>query len=133
GICRWRNIETKEFAEYGLNGRDADWLSKHGWYCDIEILKKLLSCIREDKDVFVAGITENIEEVFKCFDRVYVLNANDEVIKDRLNKRSNNHFAQKEDEQDFILVQSRSLMNKLDGAIQIDASKTPAEVTQAIL
>ena len=44
-----------KIAEYGA-GRDSEWLNNHGWYCDIDTLKKLLSCIREDKNVFVAGI-----------------------------------------------------------------------------
>lgn len=133
GMCRWKNKETGEITEYGLTGRDHEWLTRHGWYCDIDTLKKLLSCIREDKDVFVAGCSENIEGVAKEFDKVFVLNTEDSVIRNRLNKRSNNHFAKKEEEQDFVLDQSRYLMSKLKDFTEVDASKTTAEIVDFIL
>jgi dephospho-CoA kinase len=133
GICRWRNKETQEVTEYGPDGRDIEWLNLHGWYCDIPTLQKLLSCIREDKDVFVAGCSENIEEVAKEFNKIIVLNASDLVIRNRLNARTNNHFAKKEDEQDFIFEQSRYLMQKLKDFVEVDTDKTPAEITDIIL
>lgn len=133
GICRWKNKETQEVTEYGPDGRDLEWLNLHGWYCDIPILQKLLSCIREDKDVFVAAIAENIEDVAKEFDKVFVLNASDNVIRSRLNARTNNHFAKKEEEQDFIFEQGRYLMAKLRDFVELDTDKTPAEIADYIL
>ncbi len=133
GICRWRNIETQEGTEYGPTGRDYDWLTKHGWYCDTPTLQKLLSCIREDKDVFVAGIAENIEELASQFDKVFVFEAPDEVVKERLNARTNNHFARKEEEQEFIFKHSRELLNKIKDFMEIDASQTSKEITESIL
>ncbi len=133
GICKWKNKETQEVTEYGPDGRDLEWLNLHGWYCDIPTLQKLLSCIREDKDVFVAAIAENIEEVAKEFNRVFVLNTSDEVIRERLNTRTNNHFAKKEEEQNFIFEQSRYLMSKLKDFIEVNVDKTPAEITDYIL
>lgn len=133
GMCRWRNKETQEITEYGPTGRNYEWLTYHGWYCDILTLQKLLSCIRKDKDVFVAGITENIEEVVQEFDKVFIFEASDEVVKERLRKRTNNHFAQKEDEQEFIFKHSRELLKKVTNVIEIDASRTPTEITEDIL
>lgn len=133
GICRWRNKETQEVTEYGPDGRDVEWLNLHGWYCDIPTLQKLLSCIREDKDVFVAGCSENIEDVAKEFDKIFVLNASDNVIRDRLNARTNNHFAKKEDEQDFVFEQSRCLMAKLKNFIEVNTDKTSVEIAEDIL
>lgn len=133
GICRWKNKETQEVKEYGPDGRDLEWLSLHGWYCDIPTLKKMLSCIREDKDVFVAAIAENIEDVVKEFDMVFVLNTSDEVIRNRLNSRINNHFAKKEDEQEFIFKQSRYLVSKLTNIVEVDADRTPVEIAADIL
>ncbi len=133
GICRWKNKETQEITEYGPDGRDIEWLNLHGWYCDIPILQKLLSCIREDKDVFVAAIAENIEDVAREFGKVFVLNASDNVIRNRLNARTNNHFAKKEEEQDFIFEQSRYLISKLKDFVGVDTDKTPAEIADYIL
>lgn len=133
GICRWKNKETQEFTEYGETGRNYDWLTKHGWYCDIEKLKQLLSAIREDKDVFVAGISENIEELVEEFDRVFMLIAPDVVVKERLNARTNNHFAKKEEEQNFVLEHSKELLKKIKDFMEVDANKGPDEITRVIL
>jgi len=133
GICRWKNKETEEVTEYGPDGRDTEWLNLHGWYCDIPTLQKLLSCIREDKNVFVSAIAENIEDVAKEFDKVFVLNASDEVVRYRLNTRTNNHFAKKEDEQDFILAQKKYLVSKLKDFVEVDTDKTPADIADYIL
>jgi len=133
GMCRWKNKETNEITEYGPIGRDYKWLTEHGWYCDTDILKKLLSCIREDKDVFVAVITENIEEVVDEFDKTFIFVADDGIIKERLDKRTNNHFAKKEEEQDFVLKHSRELLKKIKDFTEIDANKNPTEIVDIVL
>ncbi len=133
GMCRWKNKETGETTEYGPMGRDHDWLTKHGWYCDIDTLEKLLSSIREDKDVFIAGIVENIEEASERFDKIFILTANDSTIKNRLTKRENNHFAQKEEEQIFVLTHSRELLGKIKDFIKIDAEQNISDVAAEIL
>ncbi len=133
GICRWKNKETQEFTEYGETGRDYDWLTKHGWYCDIEKLKQLLSAIREDKNIFVAGISENIEELIKEFDKVFILNAPDVVVKERLNARTNNHFAKNEEEQNFVLEHSKELLKKIKDFREVDANQSPGEITSLVL
>lgn len=133
GMCRWKNKETGEVTEYGSTGRNYEWLTKHGWYCDINILKKLLSCIREDKDVFVAGIAENIEEVVQEFDNVFILDTTDQVIKERLGRRLNNHFAKKDEEQEFIFKHSRELLKKIKDFELIDANQLPEDISVAVL
>src|SRR5687768_16065016 len=84
GMCRWKNTATGERTEYGPDGRDQKWLNEHEWCCDVPTLKKLLSCMREDKDVFVAGFVDNIEEVVREFDKVFILVAADSAVKERL-------------------------------------------------
>ena len=133
GMCRWKNKNTGEIVEYGSTGRDYQWLTQHGWYCDIETLKKLLSSIREDKDVFVAGITENIEDVVREFDKVFIFTASDDIIKERLAKRENNHFAKKEDEQDFVIEHSKKLLQKIKDFVEIDADQNTSKTVGCIL
>lgn len=133
GLCRWKNKTTGEFTEYGFSGQSFQWLTEHGWYCDIEKLNILLSVIRKDKHVFVSGIVENIKEISKEFDRVYLLNTDDEIIKKRLNSRTNNHFAKKEDEQEFIFSHSKELLNDLENTIYIDANKSLDIIANEIL
>lgn len=133
GICRWKNKETQEFTEYGETGRDYEWLTQHGWYCGIDKLKQLLSAIREDKDVFVAGISENIEELVQEFDKVFIFTVPDAVVKERLNARTNNHFAKKEEEQTFVLEHSKELLKKIENFTEINADKSPGEIAENIL
>lgn len=133
GICTWKNIATGEIAEYGPNGRDQKWLNEYGWYCNIDILKKLLSCIREDKDVFVAGFVDNIEDVIKEFHKVFFLIAPDSVVKERLSNRTNNHFGKKEDEQEAVLSWKPEFISRIKNFIEVDTSRTPHEVAEFIL
>lgn len=133
GICRWKNIVTDEVTEYGPDGRDQKWLNEHGWYCDIDILKKLLSCIREDKDVFVAGFVDNIEDVVREFHKVFLLVAPDSVVKQRLTNRTHSHFGKKEDEQDAILSWRPELIDRIKKFIEVDTSRTPDEAAEFIL
>lgn len=133
GICTWKNISTGDTTEYGPDGRDQKWINEHGWYCNIDTLKKLLSCIREDKDVFVAGVSENMEEVAAEFDKVFFLDASDDEIKRRLLQRTNNHFGKKEDEQEAILSWRKELMSKVKNFTEVEANKTPTEIAETIL
>jgi len=133
GICKWKNRKTEEFTEYGMSGRDPKWLSQHGWYCDMATLKKLLSCIRDDKKMFVAGIAENLKELTEEFDKVFLLSADDENVRERLSKRTNNHFGKGEDEQEFILSQGKNIANNLNDFILIDANSKPSDIATSIL
>lgn len=133
GMCTWRNKRTKEKVEYGPDGRDASWLAEHGWYCDIKQFTKFLSCIRKDKHVFVAGLVENISEFSDLFDKVFILEINDGELIKRLDTRSNNHFAKKKEEQDFILNSQDSLLGEIENTISIDSNTQPKEVADKIL
>lgn len=135
GICRWRERSTKEFVEYGTDGRDSKWLAGHEWHCESSKLGTLLSCIREDKYLFVSGaiLTENLEEIMREFDEVFLLTARDEVIKQRITERSNNHFGRKEDEQSFILKQGRRLISKLGNVNKINTERPTEPVVDDIL
>jgi len=133
GLCEWKNIETGEKTEYGPNGKDYAWLTKHGWYCDIEKFKLFLSCIREDKIVFIAGMTENLKEFSKIFDKIFIIGAENKVIEKRLIERTNNHFAKKEDERLFMFKHTQELLNQLENPIEIDTNKKPESVAQSVL
>jgi broad-specificity NMP kinase len=133
GICKWKDLVTGEVVEYGLAGRNYEWLSKHGWYCDIAILQTLLSAVNENKDVFVAGIAENIDELADVFNNVFILTASDSVVRDRLSNRSNNDFAKKEEEQSFVLEHSGKLLKKIKNFIEVDADQSPSKVVEIIL
>ena len=132
GICRWRNKTTKEFTEYGPSGRDPEWLAQHEWYCDVSTLKTLLSCIREDKDIFVAAMPHNVSEFAHDFDKIFLLTANEDVIRKRLAERKNNHFARKEEEQEFVLKSMKEIISSLKDFTEVD-SQSPETTAKEIL
>lgn len=133
GMCRWANTVTGELTEYGPDGRDRKWLNEHEWRCDTGILKKLLSCMREDKDVFVAGFIDNIEDVVQEFDKIFMLVAADAAVKERLSARTNSHFGKKEDEQEAILGWKAELTSKAKDFTEVDSNRPPEEVAEFIL
>jgi broad-specificity NMP kinase len=133
GICVWKNHKTKEKVEYGPDGRDSDWLTEHGWYCDIGQLSSFLSYVRENKHVFVSGFVENMTEFSKIFDKVIILELEKDKIIERLNQRTNNHFAKKKEEQDFIFNSQNNLFKKIQNTISINTNVTPKEVADKIL
>ena len=133
GLCKWKHKDTKEIVHYGLDGKDYAWLESHGWYCDTERLKILLSAIREDKNVFVSALTENMEEVVELFDKVFILTVDEEELRQRLTERTTNPFGRKEDEQDFIISEQSKLLQKINDPIRIETNITPSEVAKKIL
>ena len=64
---------------------------------------------------------------------MFILNTDDAVVKDRLNRRTNNHFAKKEEEQDFVLEHSKELLKRVNNQISVDANQTPNEIADNIL
>jgi broad-specificity NMP kinase len=133
GICRWKHKETGTDTEYGPTGRDYVWLTQHGWFCDVEKLQNLLSCIREDRTIFVGGVAENIDEVILLFDKVFVLNVPEYILKERLTSRTTNHFGRKEDEQQFVIEENKKLLEKLRENEIIDGNQTIQETVEYIL
>lgn len=133
GICRWKNKSTGEFTEYGFTGKSSQWLAEHGWYCDMDTLKKLLSCIGANKWVFIAGMPQNIKDFSKIFDKIFVLDAGKETIEKRLVERTNNHFAKKEDERSYMFKYTEGILAQLENTITIDAHQKPEVVAQSIL
>ena len=134
GLCKWQNIETRADVHYGLDGRNYEWLTKHGWYCDIDKFKQFLSFIPDDKLVFISGMPENIKEFAKIFDKIFLLDPGRAETEKRLIERTNNHFAKKESERLFMFEHTQELLNQLDAPIsKIDTDKKPELVARAIL
>lgn len=67
------------------------------------------------------------------FDKIFILDAGDEVIEKRLAERTNNHFAKKEDERLFMLKHTQELLDQLENPTKIDAHGKPEVVAKSIL
>lgn len=73
GLCEWRDFDTGTFIglveDVTINSID-DWYKKHGWYWRQERLHEFL---HSNPDVVVCGSSENIEDYYKLFDRLIIL------------------------------------------------------------
>lgn len=60
---------------------DVAWLRSHKW---VWSRNRLLELLRSPQDMFVCGIALNIEEVADLFDRIFVLEIDEETQEERL-------------------------------------------------
>ena len=99
-LCHWRNNKTQEkvYFEFGM---DKDWMEAHGWYCDIEKLKKLLDVQRDI--IFVVGLATNQNEYLNLFDKIFLLQCKEETFLERLETRTSNDFGKHPLEKGYIL------------------------------
>ncbi len=99
-LCFWQNNETLEkvYFEYGMN---KDWMEAHGWFCDIEKLKKMLDV---PKDIIVVvGLAQNQNEYLDLFDEIFLLQCKEEIFLERIKVRPSNDFGKHPLEKEYIL------------------------------
>jgi len=131
-LCYWKNKETKEavYFEYGMG---KDWMEAHGWYCDIEKLKKLLDV---PKDIIVVvSITTNQNDYLNLFDKVFLLQCREEIFLERINIRTGNDFGKHPLEKEHILDFYRDFEKDLieKGVIPINAEDSLDVVANNII
>lgn len=80
---------------------DIEMQKKHNWVCNIDKLKETIEA-NSDKNVYYCGTGGNILDTLPLFDKVFLLTASDEVLRERLTNRKNNYFAQTPEIQDWV-------------------------------
>jgi hypothetical protein len=101
-----------------------EWMKDHGWFCDIEKLKNLLSV---EGDIIVAvGMITNQDEYLDWFDKIFLLQCNEETFLNRLDTRTSNNFGKHPLEKEHVLSIYRDFENNLlrRGAMPINAEET---------
>jgi len=104
------------------------------WVCDVERLQHLMN--EEKNDItFYCGNAENLSEIIPLFDKLILLKANDETIRQRLSTRTSNDFGKTTEIQDWILDSKEEWENNIKkmGAIVIDTNKDINQVIIEIL
>ena len=119
-FCRWEDKITREKVNVDYK------IEKHGWYCNVNKLKKLLNI---QENIIISGITENQNEYLKFFDKIFLLQCSEETILKRIYNRKNNDFGKDPLEKEYILSFYRDFEKKLieKGAVSINVDK-PIEI-----
>ena len=125
---------TKEiFNNY--DNSDPEKIKNSEWLCDIDKLKELFK--NQVKDIaFYCGVASNMDELIPLFDKVILLKVSAETLHSRLsNRESTNDMGNTEDSRQTVLGWKDWWENEIakKGAIVVDASNNPSEVTQKIL
>ena len=132
GLCSWLDINTGEKAR--PKGEGKEWLDSHAWVCDGEKLKNLINEQKQDV-VFAVGITSNQGNYLGLFDKVLLLQCNEQTFLNRIDSRIDNNYGKEQSEREHLLGFYKSfeenLLNK--GAISVNVDKPISEIVDDII
>ena len=103
--------------------------------CSAEVLKRL---IKEETHSlsFYCGTATNIEEIIPLFEKVVLLQANPEIVRERLSTRTTHDFARAPNMQDWVMGEIKGPFEdtlKRAGALVINADGTVEETSERVL
>lgn len=130
-FAQWVNKNTKQPGDWN-HERSDEWYSQHGWTCNIEKLKQLLS---ENENIVVVGAAVNQDEYLLFFDKIYFLDVPPETMIARMIERTDNPFGKNTVEQNRVILWQKSYGKEMreKGAISIDAEGTLEEIAKIII
>jgi len=132
GLCDWINLATGK-PELDFNRESADWLDKYDWQWHEERLVQLL---RDFPNTFFCGSSGNQDKFYQLFDKIFLLEMNDELIRERLFNNVRDHdYGQRPGELEAILGYYKGFQDKAKraGAIAIEASQPLSQTIDFIL
>lgn len=117
------------------DGPPVDWLDKYDWLWNENSLRKLLDK-STDKPTYFCGNSANQEQFYSLFDKIFLLEVNDELIIQRLTQNKREHvFGSRPAELEIILrwYKGFQLKTKKAGAMVIDAGKPLSKIVEEII
>ncbi len=101
GLSVWIERSTGK-PNYNFEPKKAeDWVEKYDWLWDEGALRKLLST---NNVTYFCGSSANQEQFYSLFDKIYLLEVNDELLIHRLTQDNREHdFGKRPGELDIIL------------------------------
>jgi adenylate kinase family enzyme len=133
GLSAWIERSTgKPDPDFNPKGAE-DWIEKYDWLWNESFLRKLLA---DSKDMYFCGSSANQEQFYSLFDKIFLLEVNDQLLVRRLTKADREHdFGNRPGELDTILgwykgFQSRT---KAANAHVIDANRPVDEIVEEVL
>lgn len=127
GLCEWREFKTGKVlglvTEYKETGRD-DWYAKYGWYWKTDRLKSFLL---DNPQAILCGSAENTVECYSLFDRIFILQKNEnELLSNLASPGRNNPFGKTPD-------QRKNFMNWQDYLIKEAQQFSPVILTGNVI
>lgn len=133
GLCSWVNLETGEPDPNFDRKSAADWQDKYDWLWDERRLKQIVD---GTDGAFFCGSSGNQEKFFHLFGKIFLLEMNEQLIRERVlgNDRDHN-YGKMPGEIDAILGYYEKFQQDAIalGAIVIDAHLPTSEVADQIL
>lgn len=131
GLCNFVNKDTGEIfsEETTLN---KSFIDQHDWVCNISQLEKLLM---GERNIFVFGSADNLEDIVSRFDKVFLLHVEPKVFLSRIEGRTDNDFGKHPEIQNHILETYEQYENNLKklGAIPIYTGRSLKKVYEEII
>lgn len=134
-IAYWTDKKTKR-------GRNIPWpppencFKENNWTWRVDVLDQLMTeVLLKKKIVFVCGDAFNKEEAYKLFDKIFVLTASDEMLRQRVKLKTHHDFGTRPAELTWILKENETYVEKMikSGAIPVDTNKSVEDVINEIL
>ena len=116
------------------NGNDIEKMEKMLWLYKKDVLEKLIAD-QKNEVAFYCGMPNNLEEITDVFTQVIVLSVSPDIIRQRLNTRTDNGFGKSVEVQEYILNGKEKLENDLrqKGACIITTDRSLGEVVKEVL
>lgn len=133
GFSYYIEKATGERCAYPKNP-SLKWYSGHERVFDEQVLKNLFKK-HASETIFICSITANQKKFYSDFDKIFLLMADDQTIKNRLETRTGNDFGKHPLDLHRVISRHKEFDDELKslGAIVIDASGPIEETVDKIL
>lgn len=134
GYNQWFDRASGQVVTAPPDPVPAGWLDRFAWKISRPQVETLAAAAR-GKTAFLCGSVENEVEAWDLFDLVICLVIDDQTLRHRLRDRTNNGFGKHPEELAAALKWNpgNEASYRRFGAVIIDGTRPPAEVTNAIL
>jgi len=137
GIAFFYHNDTGEAVTKHVSAeeRTPEWRLKHTWKAKREDVEKL-TVEAKDNLVFLCGVTSNdADELWDLFDHVFALTLNEEILKHRINNRTNSDSGKNPHELANLIRWQQTASEDYEklGATLIDATQPLADVVDEII
>jgi len=105
------------------------------WICNKRKLQHLMKKNSEEKLVFYCGTASNLNDLLQLFDKIFLLQTNQKILRERLSNRTSNNFGRTAEIQKLVFSWKKLWEDhmKKKGAIIINANHSLQEIAINIL
>lgn len=133
GLSAWVDLSTGEPDPNFKRNSAEDWAGKYDWLWDEQRLKEL---VEGANNTYFCGGSGNQDKFYSFFDKVFLLEMDEELIRDRIFNHVRDHtYGQMPGEIEEILGYFEDFQDgaRKYGAVVIDARKPVREIADIIL